>query len=98
MHPADPVLKPDKPWETAGKSNVAYPYSGGVWYDPAGQLFKLWYSAGTEAWGTHWLSYATSADGIRWEKPALDVVKPGTALWMDVGSFPIPLPALLLPV
>jgi len=98
MHPADPVLKPDKPWETAGKSNVAYPYSGGVWYDPAGQLFKLWYSAGTEAWVTHWLSYATSADGIRWERPALDVVKPGTALWMDVGSFPIPLPALLLPV
>jgi len=83
-HPSSPVLKPDKPWETAGKSDVAYPYSGGVWYDPADKRFKIWYSAGTEAWITHWLSYATSADGIQWEKPGLDTPKPGTNVVLDI--------------
>lgn len=29
-HPANPVLRPDRRWETAGKSNVPYPYSGGA--------------------------------------------------------------------
>jgi hypothetical protein len=66
-HPASPVLKPDRPWE--GKK--AIPYSDGVWYDPQDRLFKIWYS---NAGGT---AYATSRDGIEWQKPGLDVV-PGT--------------------
>ena len=46
------------------------PYSDGVWYDPQDKTFKMWYqSRGT--------AYATSPDGIHWERPNLDVV-PGT--------------------
>ncbi len=45
-------------------------YSGGLWYDPAEQMYKLWY-------GGHGLNMATSKDGIHWEHPKLDVV-PGT--------------------
>jgi len=67
-HPASPVLRPDKPWEAA---TIAF--SGGVWYDPADGRFKAWYQADKKKL----LAYATSADGIRWEKPALDV-EPGT--------------------
>jgi hypothetical protein len=38
------------------------PFSGGVWYDPNDNLFKIWYT-GLES--TLW--YATSKDGIHWE-------------------------------
>ena len=47
----------------------AAPYSGGVWYDVRDRLFKIWYNAGRAE-----LGYATSADGIHWEKPSLDVI------------------------
>ena len=47
-HAENPVVKPDKPWETKGRSNVAYPYSGGVWHDPADNLFKIWYAVGNK--------------------------------------------------
>ena len=70
-HADNPVLVPDKPWETKGESNVACPYSGGVWYDPADDLFKMWYVVGNEGWITHWFAYATSADGVHWHKPVV---------------------------
>jgi len=71
-HPDNPVLKPDKPWETKGKSSVAFPYSGGVWYDPADKLFKMWYAVGNRGWITRWFGYATSRNGVKWEKPAVN--------------------------
>jgi len=73
-HPKSPVLKPDKPWETVTKRDpTAMVFSDGVFYDPADKLFKMWYMGG------YVLStcYATSRDGIAWEKPKLDV-RPGT--------------------
>ena len=68
-HSANPVIVPDKQWEVAGKSRMAYAYSGGAWYDPADGVFKLWYSAGLcvpeiEGYGTYYLCLATSEDGI----------------------------------
>jgi len=73
-HPKTPVLVPDKPWEQMRDgSGMAMAFSDGAWYDPADKLFKMWYMAGQE-WTT---CYATSADGITWDKPNLDV-KPGT--------------------
>jgi hypothetical protein len=48
-------------------------FSDGVWYDPQDQLFKMWYltKGGT--------AYATSKDGLAWDRPNLDVRK-GTNL------------------
>ena len=77
-YPKNPVLKPDKPWEI-GTSSGGHPaptamvFSDGVWYDPQDKLFKMWYMGGY----TLATCYATSKDGITWEKPALDV-KAGT--------------------
>jgi len=68
-HPQTPVLRPDRPWE--GKTAMVF--SDGVWYDPQDELFKMWYLSGALAT----TCYATSADGLHWEKPKLDV-KPGT--------------------
>jgi len=75
-YPDNPVLAPDRPWETATQPNpCAMVFSDGVWYDPKDKLFKMWYMGGYVA-GT---CYATSTDGIRWTKPELDAF-PGTNL------------------
>lgn len=73
LYPGNPVLKPDAPPEFEGKAPMAMPFSDGVWFDPGDRLFKMWYMAG---YGRQ-TAYATSRDGLHWEKPALDV-RPGT--------------------
>jgi hypothetical protein len=69
----NPVLKPETPSELSGKAPMAMPFSDGVWFDPKDRLFKMWYMAG---YGRQ-TAYATSRDGLHWDKPALDV-QPGT--------------------
>jgi hypothetical protein len=89
-YPTNPVLKPDKPWEQEGSDPTAMVFSDGVWYDPQDHLFKMWYMGGY----VRSTCYATSKDGIRWEKPSLNV-KPGTnivqpgvrdsaTIWLDL--------------
>lgn len=96
-HPANPILKPDRPWETFQARDwekvgdtpasdehrklrlynrrrpTACAFSDGVWWDPQEQIFKLWYMGGFNKS----TCYATSHDGIHWQKPLLDV-EPGT--------------------
>ena len=67
----NPVLKADKRWEFSDGVGKAMPFSDGVFFDPADKLFKIWYAS------VNATLYATSLDGVHWEKPALDV-KPGT--------------------
>ncbi|HZT78843.1 MAG TPA: hypothetical protein VFA26_01370 [Gemmataceae bacterium] len=69
-HADNPVLKPDKPWEKEG-GPCAMVFSDGVWHDPADRLSKMWYMGGY----VRSTCYATSKDGLHWEKPALDVKK-----------------------
>ncbi|MDR2673359.1 MAG: hypothetical protein LBC18_00420, partial [Opitutaceae bacterium] len=50
---------------------MAGPNSGGMWWNPESQVYEYWYSAG---WmGT--VAYATSKDGIHWDRPELNVHK-----------------------
>ena len=79
-HPASPVIRPDRPWEREGALPTAMVFSDGVWYDPADKLFKMWYMGGY----TTTTCYATSKDGIHWEKPSLDV-EPGTNVVLRQG-------------
>ena len=79
-YPNNPVLKPDRPWEQEGQSSVAMVFSDGVWYDPQDRLFKMWYMGGY----VRSTCYATSKDGINWDKPSLDV-KPGTNIVQPGG-------------
>jgi hypothetical protein len=72
----NPVLKPDRPWESGNGRPYAMPFSDGVWFDCQDRLFKLWYFSGAAT------CYATSRDGIHWEKPQLDVV-PGTNIVLN---------------
>lgn len=69
----NPVFRAETALEQANHLPLAAPKSGGVWWDPADLVFKMWYEAG-------WLgasAYATSVDGIHWNRPTFDVV-PGT--------------------
>ena len=76
IHPQSPVLRPETEEEMdAGFCPMAAPFNDGAWYDPRDRLFKLWYMPG---W-FHSAALATSADGIHWERPRLDVA-PGTNL------------------
>ena len=52
---------------------LACPKDGGVWWDPKDGIFKMWYEA---AWIGK-MAYATSIDGINWERPDLDI-QPGS--------------------
>ncbi len=69
----NPVLKPETKLENQRDIPVAAPKSGGLWWDPQDSLFKMWYEAG---WLGH-MAYATSKDGINWDRPQLDFI-PGT--------------------
>ena len=62
----NPVLLPERPWEA--NSVAIY---GTVIHDREADLFKMWYRAIGD---TCYACYATSKDGIRWEKPVLDVM------------------------
>jgi len=87
-HPNNPVLKPDRPWEQKANPNnpsgkaAAMVFGDGVWFDPKDNLFKMWYMGG------YCLArcYATSKDGIHWEKPSLDVVRGTNIVHPGVGD------------
>lgn len=80
FHPANPLLKPDKPWETVNGRPYAMPFSDAMLYDPQDRLFKAWYYSAAG----RYTCYATSRDGLHWEKPLLDVV-PGTNVVLKEG-------------
>ena len=72
----NPVLKPETELEKKSvyaDCAVAAPLGGSIWWNPSKQLFEIWYEAGHI---TN-LAYATSKDGLNWERPSLDVF-PGT--------------------
>jgi hypothetical protein len=72
-HP-EPIMKMDAPWDTErdkfGGLNVVF--------DPQDKLFKMWYAVANRQvdWGgmVRIAAYATSTDGIHWEKPILNMV------------------------
>jgi len=79
----NPVLKPETALETIGPEDHVKPYgqgnagaapkSGGVWWHPEEQQFRMWYE-------TSWfgpIAMATSKDGLQWERPEFDI-RPGT--------------------
>ena len=67
----NPVLKADRPWE--GWRIEIY---GNVIFDEDERLFKMWYlGEECEAFPNYAVYYATSVDGVHWEKPLVGTVK-----------------------
>ena len=69
----NPILKCETELEQGRGNNKEAMCKGGLWWDPAEQIFKMWYDAG---W-INTICYATSKDGLTWDRPSLDV-NPGT--------------------
>jgi len=70
--PENPVIRADRPWE----KGAAFVDTGLVLYDEQEGCFKAWYQGGP-CYGPDdgsIMCYATSPDGVHWEKPALGVV------------------------
>ena len=70
-HPQNPVLQGDRPWEF----RCTCPST--VLYDPVEGCYKMWYTTHNDEWSTlraGFTCYATSVDGITWEKPALGII------------------------
>lgn len=64
-HAANPLVKNDQPWE-----GWRLELMGSVIFDTSEKLFKMWYlAAPSEYWDDYSTAYATSKDGIKWEKP-----------------------------
>ncbi len=63
-----PVLVPDKPWEQDGIDRRVYIY-GTVLRDAQTGTFRMWYNRLAT------VLYATSDDGIDWDRPALGLVE-----------------------
>ena len=87
-HPAkydgNPVFLPQTKEElNEERPPATLPKCGGIWHDPADGLFKMWYM--TSYLGN--MAYATSHDGIHWERPILDIV-PGTNLILPLDFHP----------
>ena len=79
----NPILKCETEVEQGRGNNAEAMCKGGLWWDPTEQIFKMWYDAG---W-IHTICYATSKDGLTWNRPLLDV-KPGTNRVLPLDMLP----------
>ena len=60
------LVRPDKPWE---KEAGGLSGTGGLWWDPDADLFKLFYNCGCG--NGYGFCVATSPDGLEFSKPAI---------------------------
>jgi hypothetical protein len=74
MYPGNPILTPN----SSDTLNLAFPYSDGVWFDPADSLYKMWFYCGPpipsgllNAGVGFTICYAYSTDGKNWIRPSL---------------------------
>ena len=81
MYPGNPIVVPN----SLDTLNSAFPYSDGVWFDPADQTFKMWFycgppiASGLGAGAGYTICYAYSTDGKNWIRPSLpNAVVPNT--------------------
>ena len=74
-HSDNPVFQAETLWEKHRVRDLPFaaPFSDGIWWDPADGVIKMWYMAGTVAT----FGYATSIDGINWERPVLNAGREG---------------------
>jgi hypothetical protein len=72
-HPDNPLMVADQPWE--GWRLELY---GNVIFDHEEQLFKMWYIGETpDLFLGNAAFYATSTDGIHWQKPLVGTIEEG---------------------
>jgi predicted GH43/DUF377 family glycosyl hydrolase len=82
-YPANPVLSPGAPgsWESVNVMNPSVLYENGI--------YRMWYY-GNSGPGTGLIGYATSTDGITWDRPVVGLISFGgntdNNIVLDQGS------------
>ena len=69
----NPIIKPDRPWE-----GYLVLQPGSVIYEPDQGIFQMWYDTLPRKGNSdiqQFVCYATSKDGIHWEKPELNHIE-----------------------
>ncbi len=70
-HPFNPLVRNDRAWEGWWVRVLG----GTVLYDEQERLFKMWYFTVSDCFPDFAVLYATSRDGIAWDKPLVGLVK-----------------------
>jgi len=65
-HRKNPLLVSDRPWESKQLNR------GSVMYDNEEHIYKMWYVASSADQKRQLLYYATSRDGVAWQKPIIN--------------------------
>ncbi len=79
----NPVLSPDRPWEMkTGREGVACPK---ILFDEQEKIYKMWYWSSVDGLKN---LYATSRDGINWDRPNLGIVEFNQSLENNIISTP----------
>ena len=69
-HPGNPILKPDEAWE--------FFHGTSVHYDEEEKIYKMWHGVQKgQIMESGSLGYATSVDGLNWERPKLGLFEWG---------------------
>jgi hypothetical protein len=75
-HPLNPIIRPEQWWE----GDLTWPMA--TLYDPEEKLFKMWYRTGPLVHpgrlidgNASYTAYATSTDGVHWDKPLLGALE-----------------------
>ena len=92
-HDDNPVLRPERAWETDGPEARTGVYSDGVWYDPARREFLMWYKTPDRS-----TCLARSSDGLSWSRPDLQAatdsnvtlrsIRDSATVWLDQTADP----------
>ncbi|MEO6916802.1 MAG: hypothetical protein ABI151_15175, partial [Chitinophagaceae bacterium] len=72
VHPGEksrPLIVATEAWE----GNAVYIYGTVLFDEPKGSGYRMWYTAYNK--GDYFLCYATSKDGIKWQKPNLGIIE-----------------------
>lgn len=98
-HPKNPLMVADRPWE-----GWRLELFGSVIYDEDERLFKMWYVPEPVGWfgpapsgasGDNPTCYATSRDGIHWEKPLVGTLQARNGAKTNALLFATHLPSVM---
>ena len=63
----NPIIELEPPQQVGGDEHVIV--MGTVMYDEDERIFKMWYECADYPWSFNVIAYATSVDGVEWERP-----------------------------
>ena len=80
-HEGNPIIAPPSPVQPDTEELIHL--GGSVLYDEAESVFKIWYEANNATRSHGAVAYATSTDGMNWDKPCMNTIR--FPEWVESG-------------